>query len=86
LLVVGRRRRPIDGRFIGQADSYVAKRGGVIVTSNKPSARGARCSATTSGSAVKALAAASLLSVVTGLTSSSRSAEPAPLRRRDPAP
>jgi len=29
LLVVGRRRRPIDGLSISQTDSYVAKRGGV---------------------------------------------------------
>jgi hypothetical protein len=28
LLVVGRRRRPIDGLSIGQTDSYVAERGG----------------------------------------------------------
>jgi hypothetical protein len=29
-LVVGRRRRPIDGLSIGQTDSYVAKRGGSL--------------------------------------------------------
>jgi len=30
-LVVDRRRRPIDGLWIGQMDSYVAKRGGVTL-------------------------------------------------------